>query len=136
MATINILVVVDVEGTTSSGSLSNNVWMIDSGKYLGTQEAGNELITLLNDGDDVAWSLAAVNPGDNLTWGTGQPFSGQAVPNNINPKPNPVDASQYLARFFVLGGLPAGTTYQYTMTLMMDGQPYSFDPFLRLVTAT
>jgi hypothetical protein len=140
MATVNVLVVVDVEGTTTSGSLANNVWMIDTGKYLGTQEAGNELVTLLNSGDEVVWAITAVNPGDNLTWGVGltnnQPFSGTAVPANINPKPDPVETKQYDAIFTVPGGTAANSQYQYTMTLAMDGKNYSFDPFLKLYTAT
>lgn len=136
MATIDVLVVVDVEGTTTTGSLAEHVWMIDSGKYLGTQEAGNELVTYVNNGDEIVWSLAAVDPGDPLAWGAGQPFTGQAVPGNINPKPNPVEQEQYLAKFSVPGNTPAGTQYQYSMTLAIENNSYTFDPFLKLHTAT
>jgi len=142
MATINILVVVDVEGATSSGNLASNVWMIDTGKYLGTVEAGNELITYANNGDKLQWSLAAVDPGTNLAFAPysanpPSPFSGQAVPANINPQPVPLtNNTQYIAQFSVPGGTKAGAQYQYRMTLAMDGKNYTFDPFLQLFTST
>jgi hypothetical protein len=137
MATIDVLVVVDVEGTTTTGSLADHVWMIDSGSYLGTQEAGNELITYVNAGDEIVWALTAIDPGDSLAWGAGQPFSGNAVSgNNISPKPNPVEQDQYLAKFSVPDNTPAGTTYQYSMTLAIEKNQYTFDPFLKLHNAT
>ena len=139
MATINILVIVDVLGanTPGQGGLANNVWMLDTGKYLGTKEAGNELITTLNAGDEIVWSLAAIDPGTNLAFPTNTaPFTGQAVPANINPKQNPVAPNQYLAIFQVPGGTAAGTQFQYSMVLSMDGQNQTFDPFLKLFTAT
>jgi hypothetical protein len=143
MATINILVCVDVQGATTPGmgGLANNVWMLDTGKYQGTAEAGNELSTALNAGDQVVWSLAAIDPGTNVAFATDQnPFSTQqtppTVPNVINPKPNPIDSAQYLAQFTPPGGSAAGTTYQYSLVLSMDGADQSFDPFLKLAHAS
>jgi|GEM_PF-4705749 len=139
MATINVLVVVDVVGanTAGLGGLANNVWMLDTSKYLGTQEAGNELVILLNAGDEIIWSLAAIDPGTNLTFPKNtNPFTGQAVPANINPQPVPLVPNQYVAIFDVPGGTPANTQYQYSMVLSMDGQNQTFDPFLKLFTAT
>jgi hypothetical protein len=74
VATVNILVVVDVLGanTPGQGGLANNVWMIDTGKYSGTQEAGNELVTNAHAGDQIVWSLAAVDPST-----SGSPRSGE-----------------------------------------------------------
>lgn len=140
MATINVLIVVDVQGanTPGQGGLAKNVWMLDTGKYLGTKEAGNELVTVLNSGDEIAWSLAAIDPGTNVQFASGQPFtaSGNTVPAIINPKQNPVEPSQYLAIFTPPGGTAAGTQYQYSVVLSMDGQNQTFDPFLQLNTAT
>ncbi len=132
MATINVLIVVDVVGATSSGSLANNLYMMDTTKYLGTLEAGNELITTLNAGDIVAWACAPIDPGTNLQI-TG--FTGQAEGVNINPVANPV-TGEWESRFTVPIGTPAGTQFQYSVSMSVDGQPYGFDPFLKLKTAT
>lgn len=132
MATINVLIVVDVVGATSSGSLTNNLYMIDTTKYLGTLEAGNELITTLNAGDVVAWACAPVDPGTNLLIAG---FTGQADRVNINPKQDPV-TGEWESRFTVPIGTPAGTQFQYSVTMSVDGKLYGFDPFLKLQTAT
>lgn len=132
MATVNVLIVVDVVGATSSGSLANNLYMIDTTKYLGTLEAGNELITTLNAGDIVAWASAPVDPGTNLQI-TG--FTGQAPGVNINPKQDPV-TGEWESKFTVPIGTPAGKQFQYSVTMSVDGRAFSFDPFLKLQTAT
>jgi hypothetical protein len=140
MATINILVIVDVRGanTRGQGGLANNVWMLDSGKYSGTREGGNELITNLNAGDQIVWSLAAIDPGTNLVFPSNTPsFAGPAVQAHIiNPKQNPVDPGQHLATFEVPAGTAAGTRYRYSMVLSMGGVTQLFDPFLSLWTST
>ncbi|HEX8136638.1 MAG TPA: hypothetical protein VF544_03520 [Pyrinomonadaceae bacterium] len=144
MAEVDVLIVVDVEGaTTGQGGLANNVWMIDSGKYTGTQECGNELITNLKSTDQVTWTVQPIDPGTNVqfaaptpqnpTW----PFTGQAVtaPAVINPKQNPVMPSQYMAIFTPPAGTAANTQYQYSIVLSMEGQIQTFDPFLNLFQA-
>lgn len=141
MATINVLVVVDVLGanTPGQGGLANNVWMLDTGKYSGTKEAGNELITTLNSGDIITWTVQAIDPGTNVEFASNtRAFTGAAVtpPAVINPKQNPVMPSQYEALFSPPAGTSVGTTYQYSIVLSMDGQNQSFDPFLRLNRAT
>ena len=141
MAEVNVLVIVDVLGAATNGGLANNVWMIDTGKYLGTQECGNELVTLVNQGDTVAWTVTAVDPGTNVQFASGQPFTTlqtnpPTIPSVINPQQNPINTAQFEGRFSPPGGTAAGTTYQYSIALTMDGQTQSFDPFLKLATAT
>ena len=141
MATVDILIVVDVLGanTSGQGGLANNVWMLDTGKYLGTQEAGKELKTILNAGDEVTWTVTAIDPGTNVAFATTTaPFTSNQgiVPSIINPKQNPVMTQQYLARFSPPGGTPANTTYQYSVVLSMNGQNQTFDPFLKLFSPT
>lgn len=146
MAEVNILIVVDVLGanTPNQGGLANNVWMLDTGKYNGTREAGNELVTTLNSGDEIAWTVQAIDPGTNVAFASPSvqfpqaPFTGQAVtaPAVINPQQNPVIPNEYVARFSPPASTKAGTQYQYSVVLTMDGQPQSFDPFLKLFTAS
>ncbi|NQV26837.1 MAG: hypothetical protein HQ518_21005, partial [Rhodopirellula sp.] len=51
MATVNVLVAVDVEGALSSGSLGANTYMVDTNKYMGSGAEGtDELKTSLNIG--------------------------------------------------------------------------------------
>jgi len=140
MAQVDILVVVDVEGASNSG-LQNNVWMLDTGKYLGTQECGNELVTLVNSADIVTWTVQPIDPATNVTFGPGQPFSTfqsnpPTIPNIINPQQNPINTQQFMGRFSPPGGTQAGATYQYSITLSMDGKTQTFDPFLKLYTTT
>jgi len=145
MAEINILVAVDVEGALSdpdpNQGLANHVWMIDTGSYLGTKEAGNELVTLAKLGDQVTWTVTPIDPGTNVSFAPGQPFTTQqtnppTIPTVINPKQNPVIPSQFMGIFSPSGGTAAGTTYQYSIALTLDGKQLSFDPFLELATAT
>lgn len=130
MATVNVLIVVDVVGATSSGSLANNLYMMDTTKYLGTLEAGNELITTLNQDDTVNWAVAAINPGDNIkiTGFTGNAIGGQ----NPQIAPVKIPGGQWSSEFNAPSGDPAGTQYQYSVAMTIDGQPYSYDPFLKL----
>lgn len=135
MAEVNILIIVDVLGanTPGQGGLANNVWMLDTGKYSGTKEGGNELITNLNATDQVTWSVQAIDPGTNVAFAP-SPFNGAAVnpPAVINPVQNPVIPTQYMAIFSPPAKTPVNTKYQYSVVLTMDGQPQSFDPFLIL----
>jgi hypothetical protein len=137
MASINVLIVVDVVAAVQQG-LATNVWMLDTGRYLNTQEAGNELVTTLNSGDQVIWSLAAIDPGTNVQFAAPPAFTSNSgtIPAIIDPKQNPIDPSQYLGKFSPPGGTQAGTTYQYSVVLSMNGQNYTFDPFLKLYTTT
>ncbi len=144
MAEVNVLIIVDVVGanTPGQGGLANNVWMLDTGKYTGTKEGGNELITNLNATDQVTWSVQAIDPGTNVQFATPAqgyptPFTSNSgtVPGIINPKQNPVMPSQYMAIFSPRGGTPVNTQFQYSVVLSMDGQPQTFDPFLNLFTA-
>lgn len=135
MATVNVLIVVDVLNAASpgpSGGLPNNLYMMDTHHFLGTLEAGNELITTLNAGDVVAWACAPIDPGTDLAI-TG--FTGQAEGVNINPKQDPVTGA-WESKFTVPIGTPANTQFQYSVTMSINGNSLSFDPFLRLQTAT
>jgi hypothetical protein len=129
MPTVNILMMVDVEGALSSGNLGANIYLVDTNKYLGTSSEGqDELITTLNIGDTIVWSVASIDPGDDVTIAS---FEGTAVTDKyINPVQNPLSAGVWESKFQPPGG-SQGKSYQYNATLTFDGQKsLIFDPFL------
>ena len=126
MATVSILMVVDVEGALSSGNLGNNIYLIDTNKYVGSGSEGQaELNTRLSPGDIVQWSVAPVQPDGQVTIAG---FSGQAVQQNIiKPQVNPTTGA-WASKFNT--SAKSGTQYQYTSTLQFEGRQLTFDPFL------
>jgi len=132
MATVNILMMVDAEGALSSGNLSANIYLVDTNKYLGSGNEGEtELITKLNNGDTIVWSVASINPGSNVTI---QSFSGVAIADKyINPVQDPLSAGVWESKFQPPGG-SAGQTYQYNATLLFNNKKaLAFDPYLTVV---
>jgi hypothetical protein len=131
MATVDVLVVVDVEGALASDDLGNNLYMVDTNKFLGSyQEGGPELVTTLNAGDRVTWSVSPIDPANNVAIDS---FGGQAVGINIIPQLQP-DAS-WTSIFSAAPPTP-GSQYQYTMTLLFAKQKrLSFDPFLKIASS-
>ncbi|NQV26838.1 MAG: hypothetical protein HQ518_21010 [Rhodopirellula sp.] len=129
MASVNVLVAVDVEGALTSGNLEANTYMVDTNKYAGSGFEGTaELMTTLGTGDVIIWSVAPIDPGTNIKI-TG--FSGQAVTDNyINPVPDPLSAGVWESRFQPPGGAGSGATYQYTLSFSLEGKAMTFDPFL------
>ena len=126
MATVNVLIIVDVEGAQTSG-LQQNVYLVDTNKYMGSYNQGQvELVTVLGQGDTIIWSVAPIKPGTNVAI---QAFTGQAVGVNVTPAayPNGSWGSIFAAAPYV-----SGNQFQYSVTLNFDGAaPQTFDPFLR-----
>lgn len=129
MATVNVLVAVDVEGALSSGNLGANVYMVDTNKYAGSGAEGtDELQTKLNIGDTIVWSVAPIDPGTNADISG---FAGTAVSDKyINPVQDPLSAQAYESKFQPPGGTASGTSFQYTLSLSFEGKVMTFDPFL------
>jgi hypothetical protein len=127
MSQVNILVAVNVAAAISSGNLGEYVFMMDTNDYMGTgntSEGTDELITTVNNGDTIVWTVASIDPNLKVSI---QGFSGQAIPNLINPSQYP----QTLGT--VWGGHvnQAGDHVQYTMELLLNGTAHmSFDPFI------
>lgn len=129
MATVNVLCAVDVEGALSSNNLGANVYMVDTNKYAGSGAEGtNELKTELNIGDTIVWTVAPIDPGTSVEI---QGFSGAAVSERyINPVQNPLSPKSFESRFEPPGGTASGASFQYTMSLSLEGDVMTFDPFL------
>ena len=129
MTTVNVLMMVDVEGAESSGNLSENIYLVDTNKYLGSGSEGQtELVTRLDTGDTIVWSVASIDPGADVTI---ESFSGTAVSDRyITPVQDPLSAGVWEAKFQPPGG-SAGQSYQYNATLKFNGtKEMTFDPFL------
>jgi hypothetical protein len=126
MATVDVLMVVDVEGALSSQNLTNNIYLVDTNKYIGSGNEGQaELQTKLSAGDIVQWSVAPVQPDGQVTIAS---FSGGAVQQNIiKPQPDPTTGA-FSSKFNTSAA--SGTSFQYTSTLQFESQQLTFDPFL------
>lgn len=128
MSEVNILVAVDVQAAIASGDLSAHLYMVDTNGSVGSYgEGGNELVTQCHNGDTIVWSVVPIDPDTDVAIHS---FSGQAIPNMVNPAPYPqYDGSVWGGRVN-----QAGTRVQYSMTLLLGGRVLlGFDPF---ITAT
>ncbi|WP_375280809.1 hypothetical protein [Pseudooctadecabacter sp.] len=132
MAQVNILMMVDVEAALASGQLGQNIYLVDTNKHLGSDREGqDELITDLHIGDTVVWSVASIDPGQNVTI---ESFEGTAVTDKtITPVQSPLSAGVWESKFQPPGG-SVGQSYQYNATLKFNGDTsLTFDPFLTVV---
>ncbi len=128
MATVNVLIIVDVEGAQTSG-LQQNVYLVDTNKYMGSYNQGQvELVTVLEQGDTIIWSVAPIDPGTNVAIQNPGGFTGPAIGVNVTPVayPNGSWGSTFAAAPYV-----SGNQFQYSVVLTFDGgDPQTFDPFL------
>lgn len=129
MSKVSVLLVVDVEGALSSNNLQDNIYLIDSNKYIGSSgEGGSNLATTLNAGSKIVWSVVPVQPDGQVSIAG---FSGQAISENvINPKPEDDDNESWVAHFNT--NARQGTEFQYTATLQFEGKQLTFDPYLKV----
>ncbi len=132
MSQINVLIVVDVEGALTSGSLQTNVYLVDTNKYMGSWGEGtDELTTTCHDGDVISWAVAPIDPNSNVEINS---FTGTMVNEQIcNPTKQGIEGA-----YTWEGRVEArGTTgsVQYSCVLSMDGHNYTFDPFLNIVAS-
>ncbi|WP_296420318.1 hypothetical protein [Pseudooctadecabacter sp.] len=129
MSTVYVLIVVDVEGALASGDLASHVYLMDTTKYLGSGfEGTRELMTSLSVGDTIVWTAQPVDAGTEVTLVS---ISGQAVRDGVvTPVTDPVSPHSLMSPFQPAGGAASGTTYQYDMTLSLEGTHLRFDPFL------
>lgn len=126
MATINVLVAVNVGQAIAENNLQAYVFMVDTTGYSGNgSEGGNELITTCNNGDTVIWSVVSIDPTETVSILS---FSGAALQNGMIA---PAQYPQYNGS--VWGGRvnSAGNQVQYSMELLLEGNvQLPFDPYL------
>lgn len=126
MNTIDILVIVDTGHALSTGNLSNFVLLVDD-TNAERLVASNELTTPVANGQVVQWRAVAIDDGQELTI---KGFQGQAVDDGvIAPEPSNIGNDTYWSS--EVETRDAGT-YQYTMTLTIEGKDMIFDPYLNV----
>lgn len=129
-AEINVLIVVDVEGALASGDLDSNVYLVDTNKFFGSYNEGQEeLVTTCSDGQIIIWSVAPINPGDDVEI---TDFTGQMIDQKICvPTQSTIvtGVTVWSGRVESQGSI---AQYQYSCVLSFDGKAMSFDPFLNV----
>jgi hypothetical protein len=131
MNTVCVLIVVDVEGALASGNLTENVYLIDTNKYVGSGSEGQaELKTACKDGQVIAWNVAPVAPTTQVEI---VKFTGEMVNDKIcQPEPVKTPEGTYWTGRVEARGV--ASTQQYSVNLTMDGKEMGFDPFLVIST--
>ncbi len=130
MNTVSVLIVVDVEGALTNG-IGNNVYMVDTSKYVGSGSEGQmELKTACTNGDTINWTVAPVAPETSIsiTGFTGQMVGGICTPQQVNA-PSGVYWQGIVQAQQVTGQV------QYSVTLSAEGQTLQFDPYLLISAA-
>lgn len=129
MSTVDVLIMVDVEGALASGNLSDNTYLVDTNGYLGAYNENHiDLSTKLHKGDTIVWSTASIDPGRTVMI---ESFSGSAVTDQyIAPVQDPQSSGAWQSTFQPPCG-SAGRSFKYSATLsFIDGKSLSFDPCL------
>ena len=130
LKTINVLIVVDALGALAAQDLMNNVYLIDTNKYLGSWQEGTvKLHTVCQDGQLIAWRAAPVSPSNDVSIAG---FSGQMVTSRICVPTKRGDAgdSYWEGRIETKGGYGQ---YLYTVELSIDGRVLSLSPYVKVV---
>lgn len=125
LKSIDVLIVVDVAGALASNNLSNNVYLVDTNKYIGSWNQGQcELVTVCKDSQVIKWRVVSIDPGNNVEI-TG--FTGQIITEKIC-----VPEKQGKYDVFWEGMVQTRTVrrYQYSVVLSMNGKKMEFDPYL------
>jgi len=125
---IDVLIVVDVEGALA-GSLQDNVYLVDTNKYVGSGNEGQvELKTSCSDGQIITWNVTGVSPDSQVEI---TQFTGQMIDNKLC---NPVQVQSPAGDYWEGRVESQGQSgqQQYSVVLTMDGAAKSFDPFLMI----
>ena len=127
---IDVLIVVDVVGALASGNLSNNVYLVDTNKYMGSWNQGHcELGTVCHDTQRINWRVVPISPSTNVSIirFTGEIISKQVC---VPTKQGEIDDEYWTARMQSRG---VKTTYQYACVLSMNGKEMTFDPYIKVI---
>ncbi|AYH47022.1 MULTISPECIES: hypothetical protein [Dickeya] len=127
MNEIDVLIVVDAEGALASGNLGSNVYLIDTNKYIGSGNEGQEeLKTACQDGQVINWHVTGVSLSSDVSIIS---FTGQMVNDKVCV---PVAVNSVNGTYWQGRVEAQGTTgsQQYSVVLGLDGRSMTFDPFI------
>jgi hypothetical protein len=129
MNIVDVLIIVDVVGALASGNLTENVYLVDTNKYVGSGSEGQaELKTVIKDGQILRWSVTPVSPSTDveITGFTGQMINDKVcVPRKVET----VEGAFWEGRVESQG---QAKTEQYSAKLTMDGKQMEFEPYLEI----
>ncbi|MGN6255609.1 MAG: alpha-pore-forming tripartite toxin MakABE regulator [Solirubrobacterales bacterium] len=129
LSIIDVLIIVDVEGALASGNLTQNVYLVDTNKHVGSGSEGQaELKTVCKDGQVIRWSVVPVSPSSDVNI---VGFVGQMVNDKVcvPQKRESMEGVFWEGRVESRG---ASGTEQYSAKLTMDGKEMEFDPYLEI----
>ncbi|MBO8134137.1 MULTISPECIES: alpha-pore-forming tripartite toxin MakABE regulator [Dickeya] len=127
MNEIDVLIVVDAEGALASGNLGSNVYLIDTNKYIGSGNEGQEeLKTACQDGQVINWHVTGVSLSSDVSIIS---FTGQMVNDKVcvPAAVNSVNGTYWQGRVEAQG---TTGSQQYSVVLGLDGRSMTFDPFI------
>jgi hypothetical protein len=130
---IDVLIVVDVEAALASENLGENVYLIDTNKYSGSGNEGQEeLKTTCGDGQLISWRVAPISSSTDADIVS---FTGEMIDQKIcTPGPQGPPGDEYWEGRVESRG--AAATYQYSVALSFDGKQMTFDPFIVVTAGT
>jgi hypothetical protein len=129
MNIVCVLVVVDALGAQSSGSLMDNVYLVDTNHFLGSwQEGTDSLHTLCQDGQLIRWQAVGVSPASQVAiTGFSGPMTDQGV--CVPVASGGADGGGWTGRVQSRGSF---ASYPYVLNLAIGGQAMSFSPSLKV----
>ncbi len=111
-----VLIVVDTAGALASGSLVGNCYMVDTNGFVGSWNEGtDQLQTVCQDGQLLAWSAASVSADQQVSI-TG--FSGPMVDQGVCVPTSPLGDGAFTGRVEARGQF---ASFPYTATLSLAG---------------
>lgn len=130
MNRVDILIVVDVIGALSAGTLQDNVYLVDTNNYLGSwQEGQSTLNTVCQDGQALTWSITPVDPATQVSISG---FSGPMVDGKVcQPAQDPFAGNSVWNGVVETQG--AFASYAYTVSVVMNARTMTFASNVKVV---
>lgn len=127
MKKVEILIVVDASGALSSSNLQDNVYLVDTNKYVGSGNEGQaELKTACKDEQLISWRVESISPDNEVSI---KGFIGQMIDQKICvPTKQGIGSDVYWEGRIESRG--TSQIVQYSAILVLDGKEMNFDPFL------
>lgn len=127
MQRIQVLIVVDASASLASNKIIDNVYMVDSNKFLGSWNEGQcNLYTVCQDQQNISWRSTGISEDNevNITQ-----FAGPMVDKRIC-LPEKMGRSADTAWEGRVETQQQRGRYRYAITLSIDGRSFVFSPFL------
>lgn len=131
MGAVDILIVVDSDGALTSESLQDNVYLVDTTKYLGSWSEGQcELETSCYDLQTINWRVVPINGVSQVEISS---FTGQMIDERVCVPERTGKGDNAFWQGVVQNRGQAGR-YQYSCVLSFHGKPMTFDPWINVMT--